>query len=79
MQDPAFGSGLTLEANVFEESRVPQRIKIALDCGGIVNVANAGENVDANNIAGDAAVPMGHDFNDDIRLLLTHQRTRHQE
>ena len=57
-QPPALGSLFAAEADVFEIAGVPQRVEIALQGGGVVNIAGMGENARLDGFGGNAAVAL---------------------
>ena len=68
VKDPAFGRGLTLKADVFEESRVPQRVEVSLNCCLIINIARMGKDVRFDHICGHTAVPVDLNLHDQVLL-----------
>src|SRR6266404_108643 len=70
VQNPAFGSGFTLNANVLEVVCIPERVEVALDSSRVVDVSGTSEDVGANCLGGNAAVAVDLDSADDIGLLL---------
>src|SRR5215475_4586216 len=65
---PTFGGLLTLEADVLEVSCVPERIEVALQTGGVVDVARFGVNPSLDRLRGNAAVAVDYDFGDHVLL-----------
>jgi hypothetical protein len=76
MQDPAFGCGLALEANVFEIAGIPQRIEVSLYCSLVVDIPRTREDVCADGFCGNATVSVDLNSAHDIRLLLRKQHGR---
>ena len=75
VQDPALRGRLALKPDVLEISGVPKRIEVALDCGGVIHISGSGKDAGANRLRGNAAIPVDHNFRDDI-LLPVSQRTK---
>ena len=74
-QAPALGSLFPRNLDIFEVSRVPQRVEVALQCGGVVDVAGLGENAGLDRLGWDAAVAGDVDFGDDIALRPSQARS----
>jgi hypothetical protein len=83
MQNPSLGRGLTLEANVLEIARVPKGVEVALDRSLVVNVTLAAEDVGADGLSRNAAIPLNLDSDNNVRLLLRkgqpEQHKRHHQ
>jgi len=76
MQDPAFGGGFALKANVFEVAGIPQRVEIALDRRLVIDIPRAREDVGTDGFCGNATVPVDLNGAHDVGLLLSKQRGR---
>jgi hypothetical protein len=74
MNDPALGGGFALEADVFEEASVPERIEVALDGSLIVNVARVREDVGENHVFRNTTISVNVDSSNDIGLHLRANR-----
>ena len=74
VEDPTLGGLVALEANVFEIAGVPQRVEIALQGGGVIDVADAGKNARLYGFDRNAAVAVDADADDQISLCGSGQR-----
>jgi hypothetical protein len=74
VQDPPFGSGFALEANVLEEPGIPKGIEITFNGGLIVDVSGLGEDVRTHDIGGHRAIAVDLNFRNHVGLL----RKRHR-
>ena len=68
VNDPALGALLALEADVLEITGVPEGVEVPLDGGGVVDVADFGEDAGFDGVGGNAAVAVDHDANDEVLL-----------
>jgi hypothetical protein len=68
VEDPAFVALLALEADVFEVAGVPESVEVALEGGGVVDVANFAEDAGSDGVSGDAAVAVDLDADDEVSL-----------
>src|SRR5436190_1944175 len=70
VQDPAFGSRLPFEADIFEVICVPERVEIAFNGALIENIAWPRENVGTNRFRRNSSIAMDIDSGDYVWLLL---------
>ena len=65
---PALRRLFPQELDVFEVTRVPQRVEVAFQGRGVVDIPSLGEDTCADRIGGDAPVPGDVDLRDDVTL-----------
>ena len=68
VDDPAFGGGLPLDAQIVEVAGVPQGIKVALQGRLVVNVTGLGEHSCPNGFRRNPAIAMDNDALDHALL-----------
>src|SRR5581483_3323955 len=73
VDDPALGSLLPFEADVFEVPSVPQRVEVAFEGGRVVNVTGLGKDTSLNGVHGNTAVAVNPDINNDFLLRPAHE------
>src|SRR5215470_6303130 len=79
MDAPAFRSLFPFEADVFEVSSVPERIEIAFQACGVVDVARFGIDSSLDRLRGNAPVAVHHDFGNHILLSPTSRAKQNQK
>ena len=67
-QPPTFGSLFTGETDILEVTGVPERVKIALQRRGIVDIPGVRENASLDRVAGNSAVSLDVDLRDYVGL-----------
>ena len=72
VEDPALGALFALKADVFEVAGVPEGVEVALEGGGVIDVADFGEDAGFYGFGGDAAAAVNLDADDEV--LLTGRR-----
>src|ERR1700683_2215230 len=65
---PSFGSLFAKELDVFEVARIPQRIEIAFQRSGIVDVSRLGEDARPDGVGGNAPVAGWNNLRNHVRL-----------
>jgi hypothetical protein len=67
-QPPTLRSLFPAKPDILEITRIPQRVEIALQRGGIVNVARVGEDARLNRLGWNSAVSLDVDLGNDVGL-----------
>src|SRR5208337_1463683 len=78
VKDPAFGTLFAFKTDVLKVARVPQRIEVTFDGGGVVDVAYLAEDPRLDRVRRDAAVAVDRDADDQV-LLADNRRSHQQE
>jgi hypothetical protein len=68
VQNPTFGVLFALKSDVLIVARVPESVEVALDGGGIVNVAGLAEDARLDRFGRNAAVAVDNNAYDEILL-----------
>ena len=70
-QPPTLGSLFPGKADILEVAGVPQRIEIALQRGGVIDITRMGEDARLDRFCGNPAVALNVDLRDDVGLRPT--------
>src|SRR5690349_14682198 len=68
MDSPAFRRLLALDADVFEVAGIPQGVEVALEPGGVVDIARVGKDASLHRVRGDAAIAVNDNLSDQVLL-----------